>query len=124
MNVLLWVLRLLLAAAFVAHGMLFLMPPPEIAVRMNADFSRWFQLFLGVAEVAACVGLVLPPLTRVMPWLATWAAMGIMIVMIAATGLHLARSEWSSAAITTILLGMAGFVAYLSGRDTRGRGAE
>ena len=113
MNIVLWILQLLLAAAFVAHGLLFLVPPPEVAAAMNADFPRWFQLFLGVAEVAAGVGLILPPLTRVMPWLATWAAVGIMIVMVLATGLHLVRSEWSSAVITFILLGMAGFVAYM-----------
>ena len=76
MNIVLWILQVLLAVAFVAHGWLFLAPPPEIAAQMNASLPRWFQLFLGVAEVLAGVGLTLPGLTGVMPWLVTWAAGG------------------------------------------------
>jgi putative oxidoreductase len=116
MNILLWVLQVLLAAAFLAHGWLFLSPPPEIAVLMDASMPRWFQLFLGVAEVAAGVGLILPGLTRIMPWLIVWAAGGIMIVMVAATGWHLVRGEYSSAGITLVLLVMATFVAYMRHR--------
>ena len=33
MNIMLWVLQVLLAVAFFAHGWLFLSPPPEIADR-------------------------------------------------------------------------------------------
>ena len=116
MNIMLWVLQVLLAAAFLAHGLLFLMPPPDIAAQMNASLPRWFQLFLGVAEVLAAVGLTLPGLTRIMPWLVTWAAVGIMIVMVSATVYHLVRGENSSAAITLLLLVMATFVAYMRHR--------
>jgi hypothetical protein len=116
MNVLLWALQLLLAAAFLAHGWLFLWPPPDIAVQMNATLPRWFQVFLGVAEVLAAVGLILPGATRVLPWLVTWAAGGIIVVMVAATGWHAARGEMSSAVITLALLAMASFVAYMRHR--------
>jgi putative oxidoreductase len=112
MNIVLWVLQVLLAVAFFAHGWLFLSPPPEIAEQMNASLPRWFQLFLGVAEVLAAVGLTLPGATRIMPWLVTWAASGIMIVTASATVFHLVRGEMSSAAITLLLLAMATFVAY------------
>ena len=67
MNIALWVVQVLLAVAFLAHGWLFLAPPPEIADQMNASLPRWFQLFLGVAEVLAAVGLTLPGLTRILP---------------------------------------------------------
>ena len=116
MNITLWIVQVLLAVAFVAHGWLFLSPPPEIAVQMNASLPRWFQLFLGVAEVLAAVGLILPGLTRILPWLVTWAAAGIIIVMVSATIYHLVRSELSSAAITLVLLAMATFVAYMRHR--------
>jgi uncharacterized membrane protein len=116
MNIMLWVLQVLLAAAFLAHGLLFLMPPPDIAAQMNASLPRWFQLFLGVAEVLAAVGLTLPGWTRILPWLVTWAAGGIMIVMVSATAYHLMRGENSSAAITLLLLVMATFVAYMRHR--------
>ena len=112
MNVALWVLQFLLAAAFFAHGWLVLAPPPEIAQQMYASLPPWFWLFLGVAEVLAAVGITLPGLTRILPWLVTWAAGGIMIVMVSATIWHVARGEMSSAAITLLLLAMATFVAY------------
>lgn len=116
MNIVLWVLQVLLALAFLAHGLLFLSPPPEIAVQMNASLPRWFQVFLGSAEILAAVGLTLPGLTRVMPFLVTWAAVGIMIVMVSATAYHLMRGEISAAVITLLLLGMATFVAYMRHR--------
>jgi uncharacterized membrane protein YphA (DoxX/SURF4 family) len=116
MNIFLWILQVLLALAFVAHGWMFLFPPPEIAVLMNQTLPRWFQLFLGVAEIAGGVGLILPGLTRIHPWLVTWAAVGIMIVMVAATILHIVRAEWSSTAVTFVLLVMASFVAYMRHR--------
>ena len=116
MNILLWVLQVLLAAAFFAHGWMLLAPSPEIAAQMNASLPRWFQLFLGVAEVLAGVGLTLPGLTRIMPWLVTWAAVGIMIVTVSATAYHLMRGEISSAAITLLLFAMATFLAYMRHR--------
>jgi uncharacterized membrane protein YphA (DoxX/SURF4 family) len=124
-NIALWVLQLLLAVAFFAHGLLFLSPPAELVEQMNASLPRWFQLFLGVAEVLAAVGLILPGLTRVLPSLVVWAAVGIMVVMVSATVWHAVRSEWSSAGITLVLLAMATFVAYARHRlvPIRARGA-
>ena len=112
MNILLWVLQVLLALAFFAHGLLFLFPPAAIVDQMNASLPRWFQLFLGVAEILAAVGLTLPGVSRIQPWLVPSAAAGIMIVMISATAYHLMRGEMSSALITLLLLAMATFVAY------------
>ena len=124
MNIVVWILQILLAAAFLAHGLMFLAPPPEIAAQMNATLPRWFQVFLGVAEVLAAVGLTLPGVTRIYPWLVSWAAVGIMIIMVSATILHAVRGEISSAVITFVLLGIATFVAYARRTlvPVRGRG--
>ena len=116
MNIVLWVVQVLLALAFFAHGWLFLFPPAAVAEQMNASLPRWFQLFLGVAEVLAAIGLILPGLTRILPWLVTWAAVGIMFVMVSATIFHLARSEWSSSLVTLVLLIMATYLAYMRAR--------
>jgi hypothetical protein len=112
MNVVLWVLQVLLAVAFLAHGWIFLVPPADLVEQMNASLPRWFQLFLGLAEVLAAVGLTLPGLTKIAPWLVPSAAIGITIVMVSATVYHVARGETSSAIITLILLAVAAFVAY------------
>jgi uncharacterized membrane protein YphA (DoxX/SURF4 family) len=116
MNRLLWVAQVLLAAVFLAHGLLLLMPPPEIAAQMLDALPRWFWLFLGIAEVMAAIGLTLPGLTRVMPWLVSWAAAGVMIVMISATAWHVVRNEIGSAVITLVLLIVASYVWHMRSR--------
>jgi hypothetical protein len=116
MNILLWVLQVLLALAFFAHGCLLLFPPAAIVDQMNASLPRWFQLFLGVAEILAAVGLTLPGFTRIQPWLVPCAAAGVMVVMICATTFHVMRGEVSSAITTAVLLALATFVAYMRWR--------
>jgi hypothetical protein len=116
MNVVLWIVQVLLAAAFFAHGWLLLAPPPDIAALMLAQLPRWFWVFLGVAEILAAIGITLPGLTRILPGLVVWAAAGIMFVMVSATIWHIVRGEFSSAVITLLLLVMATFVAYARSR--------
>jgi len=106
-----WTLQILLALVFLAHGAMMVFPPAEVAQQMNAAMPRWFQLFLGIAEILAAVGLTLPAITGIQPWLVAWAAGGLMIVMVSATIFHLTRGELSSAAVTVVLLAMATEVA-------------
>ena len=112
MNKLLWTLQILLAFAFLAHGIMLIAPPPEIALQMDKFLPRWFQLFLGVAEVLAAVGLTMPGVTRIRPWLVSAAAVGVMIVMLSASVVHVVRGEIGSAVTTFVLLLIAGFVAH------------
>jgi uncharacterized membrane protein YphA (DoxX/SURF4 family) len=113
MNIAIWILQVLLAAAFLAHGWMFLFPSPEIAALMNASLPRPFTLFLGIAEIMAAFGLVVPGATRILPSLVAWAATGVTIVVGSATIYHLMRGEVSSAATTFVLALLAGFVAYM-----------
>jgi len=126
-DIVLWVLQVLLAVAFFAHGMMFLNPPAEYVAVMDASMARWLRYFIGVMEVAAAVGLTLPGVTRIMPFLVGWAAGGIMIVMVSATIFHAARGEYGSAVTTFVLLLLATFVAYMRLRvrpiSARGAGA-
>lgn len=112
MNKVLWTLQVLLAAVFLAHGLMLIAPPAEMVEMINAQLGVGFRIFLGVAEVLAAIGLIAPGVTRILPWLTQLAAAGVVIVMVSATVLHLVRAEYSSALITTILLAMATFVAY------------
>jgi len=116
MNIVLWILQILLAAAFFAHGWLLLWPPPEIAAQMTAELPRWFWIFLGIAEIAAAVGITLPGMTRILPWLVVWSAAGIVFVMVAATIWHVVRGEISSAVITLVLFCMASYVVWMRHR--------
>ena len=112
LNITLWVLQVLLAVAFLAHGWIFLFPSPEMAELMK-PIPYPFRMFLGIAEVLAAVGLTLPGMTRIQPWWVPSAAAGLMIVMIAATIFHITRGEIGASVTTTILLLMATFVAYM-----------
>jgi uncharacterized membrane protein YphA (DoxX/SURF4 family) len=113
MNVLLWVLQILLAAAFVAHGLLYLNPPAEMVEQINSVIAPGFRMFIGVAELLAAVGLTVPGVTRVQPWLVSAAAAGLMIVMIGAVLLHSSRGEVGPAMTTGVLLLLVTFVAYM-----------
>lgn len=112
MNTILWVLQVLLAVAFFAHGLLFLAPPAGMVERLQ-PIPPAFRLFIGTAEVLAAIGLTLPGMTRTLPWLVPCAAAGLMVVMIGATIFHTSRGEWSSAITTTLLLALLTFVAYM-----------
>jgi putative oxidoreductase len=113
MNIVLWILQVLIAVFMLWHGWLFLSPPPELVDIMNAEFAPWFRIFLGVAEVLAAIGLILPGVTRIMPRLTILAAVGLMIVTGSATVLHLTRGETSSAIMTAVLFVLLAFVAYM-----------
>jgi uncharacterized membrane protein YphA (DoxX/SURF4 family) len=113
MNIFLWALQALLALAFLAHGWLFLFPPLEMVEAMNASILPTLRTFIGIAEVAAAAGLILPGMTRVLPWLVPGAAAGLMIVMICATAFHTTRGEFGSAATTAVLLVLVTFVGYM-----------
>jgi len=116
MNIVLWVLQVLLALAFLAHGWLYLWPPAEMVEQMNASIPPALRLFIGVAEVLAAIALVVPGVVRVAPWLVPLAAAGLAIVMISATIFHAWRSEVSAAVTTAVLLVIVSLVAYLRWR--------
>lgn len=113
MNIVLWVLQVALAVFFAWHGWLFLSPPAELVEIMNASIAPWFRTFIGGAEVLAAAGLVLPGVTRTLPWLTPLAAAGLMIVTASASGMHAARGEISSAITTAVLFLLLTFVAYM-----------
>lgn len=116
MKIVLWILQVLLAAAFFAHGWMMLMPPADLVAVMNASMPVWLRLLIGVAEVAGALGLILPGLTRIQPRLLVWAALGLTTIVVLATGLHLIRAEYSSALSTAILALLGGFVTYMRAR--------
>ena len=112
MKIILWIVQVLLAAVFFAHGGFLIAPPADMVAMIDAQLTPAFRLFLGVAEVLAAIGLILPGVTRILPWLTPLAAAGLMIVMASATVLHVVRGEWSSAVTTTILFALVTLVTY------------
>jgi len=112
MNILLWIVQVLLAAVFLAHGLFLLMPPASMLEMMNAAIPPAFRIFLGIAEVLAGIGVIVPGVTRIQPRLVPLAAAGLIPIMIGATIFHITRGETSSAVITAVLLALLTFVTY------------
>jgi putative oxidoreductase len=71
-----------------------------------------FRLFIGVAEIAGALGLLLPGMTRKLPGLTSVAAGCLAFVVASATVLHIYRGETGPAVTTAILFFLASFVAY------------
>lgn len=111
LNIALWTLQLLLAAAYLAHGWMMVSPPPELLALMNQQLGAGFRLFIGVAELLVA-GLILPGITRILPGLTALAAAGLMIVMSSATVLHVVRGEGGSAVSAAVLFVLVTIVAY------------
>ncbi|MEU4424277.1 DoxX family protein [Actinoplanes sp. NPDC024001] len=72
---------------------------------------------IGVAEVLGGIGLFLPALTRVKPWLTQVSAAGLALTMVLAAGFHLVRDEWMLVPVNLVLAAVAVFIAV--GRSNR-----
>lgn len=113
MNTLLWAAQGALAVAFLAHGLLFLFPPPALRkLTAGMPFSGEFLRFICVAESLGALGLVLPGLTGILPPLTPLAATGLVPIAGGAVVFHLSRREIPPAIVTAILLALAVFVAF------------
>lgn len=68
--------------------------------------------FIGIAELAAAVGLILPALTRILPKLTPLAGLGLAVIMVLAAGFLVQRGEMSALPINFLLGALAAFVAW------------
>ena len=115
MKIALWLIQILLALVFFMAGLGKVSTPyNELAQQMAwvADASPGLVVFIGVAEIAGALGLILPAITRILPWLTPLAAAGLSVIMILASGLHLIRGEFGNIIANLIILALAAFVAY------------
>ena len=110
-NTVLWITQGLLAALFLFAGSMKLVMPIE-AMKGPVALPGLFLRFIGVAEVFGALGLILPGLLRIWPVLTTYAAAGLVIIMIGATVVTLMGGVIAPAAVPAVVGILAGFVAY------------
>jgi hypothetical protein len=101
-----------MAALFLWHGQFMAFPPADMVAMINANIGPELRVFIGIAEILAAVGLILPGLTRILPILTALAAAGLMLVMSSATVFHLVRGETVSAISTAVIFALITVVAY------------
>lgn len=115
MNVFLWIVQAVLAAAFGMSGVMKATQPKEkLTPRLPwaADFSAGTVRLIGVAELLGALGLILPAATGIAPVLTPIAATGLAIVMVLAAATHIRRREPSGVAFNAILFVLAALVAW------------
>jgi putative oxidoreductase len=111
----LWVAQGLLALMFGMAGVMKTFTPiAELATSLPwvLDVPAALVRFIGVTELAAALGLVLPSLLRVQPRLTPLAAAGLVLVMLLASAFHLSRGEAGALPINLVLGGIAAFIAW------------
>jgi len=123
MKIALWIVQVLLALVFAASGSMKLFAFDQFAASAPALADQHgLVTFIGIAELAGAVGLILPRLTGILPVLTTWAALGLATIMVLATGFHLMHAEYSHILITVPIFALAAFVVY--GRGFRSQPAS
>ena len=113
MNIFLWILQVLLAAQFLQHGTMMVFPPAEYIEIMNATLGVGLRYFIGIVELLAVLGLILPGLLRIYVWLLPLTLAGLMTLTASATVYHSFRGETSSAIYTAVLFIVITFVTYM-----------
>jgi putative oxidoreductase len=114
-NIALWVVQGLLAAMFIMAGLM----KSTQTIEALAESLPWVEStslalvrFIGISELLGGIGLLLPALLRIKPFLTTWAALGLAAVMLLAAIFHGSRGEFSAIGMNIVFMGMALFVAW------------
>ena len=114
MQTALWIAQGVLALLFLMSGSMKLVTPkPALTEKLPvlASFAPATIKLIGLLEVLGAVGVVVPALIGVLPWLTVWAAVGLALTMIGAAVAHGRRGEWPQIGVNAVLFGLAVFVA-------------
>jgi len=115
-SIALWIVQGLLAAVFGGSGVV---KATRDRKRLFDDGITWVEDFpagavkaIGVLEVLAAVGLILPAATGIAPVLTPLAAVGIALMMAGAAVVHFRRGEIAFIGVIAVLFTAAAFVAW------------
>lgn len=89
LSIITWILSALLAAMMLmAGGMKLLKRHADLPMATLTERSAATVKLIGVAEVLGAVGLILPPLVGVLPWLAAAASFALAAIQVLAVFAH------------------------------------
>lgn len=116
MNIILWIVQGILAVIFLMAGVMKLSQPKDI---LKEKIGGWVEGFssgtikiIGLLEFIGAIGVVLPMLIGVYPFLTAYAAIGLGLTMSGAMIVHIRRKETKEVSMNFVLLLLALFVAY------------
>lgn len=90
------------------------MPIKKIAAKMAwmGQVPSILVRLVGIVDLIAAAGLILPMLLNVMPQLTFWAAIGSIVLMICAVVFHISRGEKSDIGFNLFVIAIAIFIAW------------
>jgi len=112
MNIALWIVAGLAAAAFLMAGATKLMQGKKVEEKMAwaRHYSDAGIRGIGEAEVAGALGLILPAVTGIAVWLVPTAAIGLVILMAGAVRRHIADREPAQTYMAPTVLGVLALI--------------
>src|ERR1700730_12897594 len=112
MVIALWIVRVVVALVFLVIGGMIVVARTKPGKKDGeADASIPVSLrLIGIAEILGALGIILPVVTGIAPVLTIAAAVGLGIVMVGATIVHLTRKEYKSLGLPLTLLLLAVFI--------------
>jgi len=106
MNKALWSAQIFLALFYLGFvGGRYLIP-------VESDMDPTIRAVISILEVAGAIGLILPPITRILPILTPLAASGLALTMIGAIIYNISIDRFSHLPINIFLFIVAAFIAY------------
>ena len=115
MNTALWIAQGLLAAMYLMAGIIKTFQTAKAKEQMPwaKERSDGFVRFVGTSELLGALGLILPLVTGILPWLTPLAAIGLIIIQLLAIFTeHLPKKEYNVIPINVVLLALAVFVVF------------
>jgi uncharacterized membrane protein YphA (DoxX/SURF4 family) len=113
MNIVLWIVQGLLAAMYLMAGAMKTFNTAKTKEQMPwaKDRSDGFIRFVGISELLGALGLILPLVTGILPWLTVLAAVGLTIIQtLAVFQEHLPKKEYNIIPVNIVLLALSVFV--------------
>lgn len=115
LNIIIWTVQTVLALVFLLVGSAkIFMPIQELSSQMFfvTDVPKMLTRFIGIAEVLGGLGLILPSIFQVKPFLTPLAALGLLTIMILAIGFHIYRGEYIMIGFNMLIGAIAIYVAW------------
>jgi len=110
MNLVLWIVQGLLTVSCIVSGVLKAFQPLATVRRLFPwanHVPAALVRVIGICELLAGIGLVLPSALLILPWLTVAAAAGLVLLMLCAALFHVWRREFLSIGPTIVLLVLA-----------------
>ena len=115
MNIALWIAQIFFGLSFSMIGVMktFMTAKAKETLPWTKDRSDAFVRFVGISELLGGLGMILPMLTGILPWLTPLAAVGLATIQLLAIFTeHLPKKEYYVIPMNIVFLALAVFIVW------------